>query len=194
MTSVISCGDRCLPVGVTPCEEANAAVHDADKTLAAAERGLAALLADPGLTPAAKNARVDGGLIQIRPLQAAHQLQGVNAGDGQDVSAGIALRRHREHRVRDRAERRRDERLVQRLSPAAVRLDLAASQRLYCRNRLESLARLASTLIAANLNPKVIQARLGYATITETMDTYFTCSPTRKTSAAGSSTLSSRWL
>ena len=30
----------------------------------------------------------------------------------------------------------------------------------------------ASTLIAANLNPKVIQARLGRATITETMDTY----------------------
>jgi integrase len=30
----------------------------------------------------------------------------------------------------------------------------------------------ASTLIAANLNPKVIRARLGHATITETMDTY----------------------
>ena len=30
----------------------------------------------------------------------------------------------------------------------------------------------ASALIAANLNPKVIQARLGHATITETMDTY----------------------
>ncbi len=30
----------------------------------------------------------------------------------------------------------------------------------------------ASTLIAANLNPKVIQARLGHATISETMDTY----------------------
>ena len=30
----------------------------------------------------------------------------------------------------------------------------------------------ASALIAANLNPKVIQARLGYATIAETMDTY----------------------
>jgi integrase len=30
----------------------------------------------------------------------------------------------------------------------------------------------ASTLIAANLNPKVIQARLGHATIGETMDTY----------------------
>ena len=32
--------------------------------------------------------------------------------------------------------------------------------------------RAALTLIAANLNPKVIQARLGHATITETMDTY----------------------
>ena len=53
----------------------------------------------------------------------------------------------------------------------------------------------ASTLIAANLNPKVIQARLGHATITETMDTYGnTSSPTRKTSAAGPSTRSSRWL
>jgi integrase len=30
----------------------------------------------------------------------------------------------------------------------------------------------ASTLIEANLNPKVIQTRLGHATITETMDTY----------------------
>ena len=30
----------------------------------------------------------------------------------------------------------------------------------------------ASTLIAANLNPKVIQERLGHATIAETMDTY----------------------
>ena len=30
----------------------------------------------------------------------------------------------------------------------------------------------ASTLIAANVNPKVIQARLGHATISETTDTY----------------------
>jgi integrase len=30
----------------------------------------------------------------------------------------------------------------------------------------------ASALIAANLNPKVIQARLGHASITETMDIY----------------------
>src|SRR5260221_12743735 len=30
----------------------------------------------------------------------------------------------------------------------------------------------ASALIAANLNPKVIQTRLGHATIAETMDTY----------------------
>ena len=39
-------------------DQANAAVRNADKTLAAAERGLAALLADPGLAPAAKNARI----------------------------------------------------------------------------------------------------------------------------------------
>ena len=30
----------------------------------------------------------------------------------------------------------------------------------------------ASALIAVNLNPKVIQARLGHATMAETMDTY----------------------
>jgi integrase len=30
----------------------------------------------------------------------------------------------------------------------------------------------ASALIAANLNPKVIQVRLGHATLAETMDTY----------------------
>jgi integrase len=31
---------------------------------------------------------------------------------------------------------------------------------------------LRSALIAANLNPKIIQARLGHATLAETMDTY----------------------
>ena len=39
-------------------KKANAAVHEAEKTLAAAERELAGLLADPGITPAAKNARI----------------------------------------------------------------------------------------------------------------------------------------
>jgi hypothetical protein len=43
----------------------------------------------------------------------------------------------------------------------------------------------ASTLIVANLNPKVIQARLGHATITEAMDTYGHLFPMRKTSARG---------
>lgn len=37
---------------------ANATVHAAEKDLAAAERGLAALLGDPGLTAAAKNAKI----------------------------------------------------------------------------------------------------------------------------------------
>ena len=36
-------------------KEANAAVREAEKNLAAAERGLAVLLADPAITPAAKN-------------------------------------------------------------------------------------------------------------------------------------------
>jgi hypothetical protein len=39
-------------------DQANAAVRDAEKTLAAAERNLAGLLADPAITPAAKNARI----------------------------------------------------------------------------------------------------------------------------------------
>ena len=39
-----------------PQDQANAAVRDAEKDLAAAERGLAVLLADPAITPAAKNA------------------------------------------------------------------------------------------------------------------------------------------
>src|ERR1039457_836728 len=41
-------------------DQASAAVRDSEKTLAAAERGLAALLADPDLTPAAKNDRIPG--------------------------------------------------------------------------------------------------------------------------------------
>ena len=39
-------------------DQANAAVRDAEKTLAAAERELAGLLADPAIIPAAKNARI----------------------------------------------------------------------------------------------------------------------------------------
>ena len=39
-------------------DQANAAVRDADKALAGAERDLAGLLADPAITPAAKNARI----------------------------------------------------------------------------------------------------------------------------------------
>jgi hypothetical protein len=41
-------------------DQASAAVRDAEKTLAAAERGLAVLLQDPGLSPAAKNDRIPG--------------------------------------------------------------------------------------------------------------------------------------
>src|SRR5271166_4614979 len=39
-------------------KEGNAAVREAEKNLAAAERGLAAMLADPSITPAVKNARL----------------------------------------------------------------------------------------------------------------------------------------
>ena len=55
-------------------DKANAAVRDAEKTLAAAERDLAALLADPDLTPAAKNARIPGlqkNIIRARTAAAA---------------------------------------------------------------------------------------------------------------------------
>ena len=54
---------------------ANAAVRDAEKDLAAAERALAALLADPAVTPAAKNKAIPGASRKItaarRKLQAA---------------------------------------------------------------------------------------------------------------------------
>jgi hypothetical protein len=47
-------------IGNPARKRANAAVRDTEKSLDAAERDLAALLADPDLTPAAKNARIPG--------------------------------------------------------------------------------------------------------------------------------------
>ena len=52
-------------------DQANAAVRDAEKTLAAAERGLAVLLGDPGLSPAAKNDRIPGSQENITRARAA---------------------------------------------------------------------------------------------------------------------------
>ena len=52
----------------------------------------------------------------------------------------------------------------------------------------------ASALIAANLNPKVIHARLRQATIAETMDTYGHLFPTPRTSAAAPSRTRSQVL
>ena len=52
-------------------DQANAAVRDAEKTLAAAERGLAVLLQDPGLSPAAKNDRIPGSQENITRARAA---------------------------------------------------------------------------------------------------------------------------
>ena len=52
-------------------DQANAAVRDAEKTLAAAERGLAVLLEDPGLSPAAKNDRIPGFQENITRARAA---------------------------------------------------------------------------------------------------------------------------
>jgi Transposase protein len=58
-----------------PRKAANAAVRDADKDLAAAERALAALLADPAVTPAAKNKAIPAANRKItaarKKLQAA---------------------------------------------------------------------------------------------------------------------------
>ena len=61
-------------------DQANAAVRDAEKTLAAAERGLAVLLQDPGLSPAAKNDRIPGFQENITRARAA-------------VAAAVAARR-----------------------------------------------------------------------------------------------------
>ena len=52
-------------------DQANAAVGDADKALAAAERELAGLLADPAVTPAAKNARIPALQEKITSARAA---------------------------------------------------------------------------------------------------------------------------
>ena len=61
-------------------DQANAAVRDAEKTLAAAERGFAVLLEDPGLSPAAKNDRIPGSQENITRARAA-------------VAAAVAARR-----------------------------------------------------------------------------------------------------
>ena len=61
-------------------DQASAAVRDAEKTLAAAERGLAVLLGDPGLSPAAKNDRIPGFQENITRARAA-------------VAAAVAARR-----------------------------------------------------------------------------------------------------
>ena len=55
-------------------KKANAAVHEAEKTLAAAERELAGLLSGPGITAAAKNARIpalQGKITRARTAAAA---------------------------------------------------------------------------------------------------------------------------
>ena len=61
--------------GNPPRKAANAAVRDAEKDLAAAERALAALLADPAVTPAAKNKAIPAANRKItaarKKLQAA---------------------------------------------------------------------------------------------------------------------------
>ena len=85
-------------------DEANAAVRDAEKTLAAAERGLAALLADPGLAPAAKNARIPGlqeDITRARAAAAACRRHGPQAHPRE-----TARQRHRPRRGNRAAARR----------------------------------------------------------------------------------------
>ena len=53
---------------------------------------------------------------------------------------------------------------------AATREDAAAVRSLA--DLFSGVTTMLSTSFAANLNPKVIQARLGHSSITETMDTY----------------------
>jgi hypothetical protein len=67
---------------------------------------------------------VQGGLVQVRPLQATDQLQRVHPGHGQDIRVGVTPGCDREHRMGHRAEHLGDDRLVKQLGLPAVRLDL----------------------------------------------------------------------
>ena len=58
--------------------------------------------------------------------------------------------------------------------------------------RFYDLRHFYSQLIAANLNPKVIQARPGHATVGETMDTYGHLFRTPMTSGSGPLTMRRR--
>jgi hypothetical protein len=62
---------------------------------------------------------VERSRVHVRPLQPAHQLQRVHPRHRQDIGL-IAPRCGREHRMRDRAERRGDDRLIE-----LIRLHLA---------------------------------------------------------------------
>jgi hypothetical protein len=62
---IAATGTNTKKVGNPGRKKANAAVREADKTLAAAERALAALLADPALTAAAKNAAIPAAQAKI---------------------------------------------------------------------------------------------------------------------------------
>ena len=96
-------------------DKANAAVRDAEKTLAAAERDLAALLADPDLTPAAKNERIPAVQKKITRARTAAQaaIEAREPGPRQ-----TARQRHRPRRA-DRSAARRPPRPAD--DPAAPR-------------------------------------------------------------------------
>ena len=104
---------------------------------------------------------VERGLVQVGTLQPADQLQRVHARHGQHIGLGVTLRRDREHRVRHRAERRRDDRLVELLPGGSTS---PASQRFHCLSRLASpgsslgaCARIARTA-SAWLQPRALRS------------------------------------
>jgi integrase len=73
----------------------------------------------------------------------------------------------------------------------AARLTAAWSAGRYHTGRTpgaHDLRHFFASTFAAGLRPKVIQERLGHATIAETTDTYGTCSPRQASTAAARST------
>ena len=118
-----------------PQDQANAAVRDAEKTLAAAERDLAVLLADPAITPAAKNARDPAPRRRRSPAPAPRLAAAVTARD--PIPAKLPASAHRPRRE-DRAAARRAARPAD--GPAAARpqrraLAIGPPQRLPARRR-----------------------------------------------------------
>ena len=115
-------------------DQANAAVRDAEKTLAAAERDLAGLLADPAITPAAKNGRIPALQENITRARAA---AGRRRRGPQADPRETARQRHRPRRENRAAARRPPRPADGPAAPRAQRRALAIGppQRLPARRR-----------------------------------------------------------